>query len=176
MVNPVQYILSRIWDQKLSTKWPNVIGQTGLATLCLVVFLVLEDALLNAAILVAVASTAFTVFVVPDSIAAMPRRVIGGHIVSVIIGVSIWYVLAFVIPVYGDVDRRYILDAGAAISVGLSLLLMVLTNTEHPPAAGTALGLVIHGSSWSAVAFILVSAIVLTLIRLALRPRLTNLL
>jgi hypothetical protein len=53
---------------------------------------------------------------------------------------------------------------------------MVVTNTEHPPAAGTALGLVVHGWSGSAVAFTMVSAVALTLVRLALRPRLINLL
>ena len=53
---------------------------------------------------------------------------------------------------------------------------MVVTNTEHPEAAGTALGLVIHDWTWSAVAFIMVSALVLSLIRIALRPRLVDLL
>ena len=53
---------------------------------------------------------------------------------------------------------------------------MAVTNTEHPPAAGTALGLVIVGWSWSAVLFIMSSAVILSLIRLILRPRLINLL
>ena len=48
--------------------------------------------------------------------------------------------------------------------------------TICPPAAGTALGLVIHGWSWSAVVFILSSALALSMIRLVLRPRLINLL
>jgi hypothetical protein len=53
---------------------------------------------------------------------------------------------------------------------------MVSTDTEHPPAAGTALGLVIYGWSPSAVFFILSSVIVLSLLRVVLRPRLINLL
>ena len=53
---------------------------------------------------------------------------------------------------------------------------MVVTNTEHPPAAGTALGLVIHDWSWPAEAFIMISALVLSFIRMALRPRLVDLL
>ena len=64
----------------------------------------------------------------------------------------------------------------AALSVGTGMFAMAITNTEHPPAAGTALGLVIHGWSWSAVVFILSSALALSLMRLALRPRLINLL
>ncbi len=63
----------------------------------------------------------------------------------------------------------------AALSVGLGILLMAATNTEHPPAAGTALGLVTDGWSWPALVFILTSAIALSLIRAALRSRLINL-
>ena len=44
------------------------------------------------------------------------------------------------------------------------------------PAEGTELGLVIHDWSWSAVAFIMISALVLSFIRIALRPTLVDLL
>ena len=39
----------------------------------------------------------------------------------------------------------YLVDVMAALSVGLSILIMVSTDTAHPPAAGTVLGLVIYG-------------------------------
>ena len=42
-------------------------------------------------------------------------------------------------------EDRLILDMAAALSVGLGMLLIVVTNTEHPPAAATTLGLVIQG-------------------------------
>ena len=64
----------------------------------------------------------------------------------------------------------------AALSVGVGIFGMVATNTEHPPAAGTALGLMIHGWSASAVAFIILGAITLPAVRILLRPRLVNLL
>ncbi|MDA1227846.1 MAG: HPP family protein [Chloroflexi bacterium] len=64
----------------------------------------------------------------------------------------------------------------AALSLGLSILFMAVTNTEHPPAAGTALGLIIHGFDWNLVLFVLLSALLMSLIRMVLRPRLTNLL
>ena len=73
-------------------------------------------------------------------------------------------------------DSRYVTDITAALSVGLSILLMAITDTEHPPAAGTALGMIILGWSWSAVVFILSGAIILCMITIALRRRLVNLL
>lgn len=73
-------------------------------------------------------------------------------------------------------DSRVVTDAAAAMAVGLGTLIMVATNTEHPPAAGTALGLVISPWSWSAIVFVLSSAIVLSVVWIALRPWLVNLL
>lgn len=100
---------------------------------------------------------------------------IGGHTVAIITG-SI-FSAALTIPQLDSLalDSRIIIDVAAALSVGTGMLAMAVTNTEHPPAAGTALGLVIHGWTWSAVAFILTSALILSLIRLVLKPKLINL-
>jgi hypothetical protein len=52
---------------------------------------------------------------------------------------------------------------------------MTITNTEHPPAAATALGIVTHGCSWQTVLFILIFAIGLAIVRRLLRERLIDL-
>ena len=169
-------IHGRLWDRNALKRAPHYLFQCGLATLALLVILIVEDAVLHAAIIVAVASTAFIVFVVPDSVAATPRRVIGGHIVALLVGGALSLLLhsAFLGPLVDQ--NRIIFDFMGALSVGISILLMVVTNTEHPPAAGTALGLIIHGFAWNLVFFVLASALLLTIIRILLRPRLINLL
>ena len=73
-------------------------------------------------------------------------------------------------------DSRLILNICAAVSVGIGIIIMVVTNTEHPPAAGTSLGLIIHGFDWSSVIFIIGSTVLLSLIRIILRHRMINLL
>ncbi len=73
-----------VFDRHLVTRPRNYLFQTGLATVALIIMLLVEDAVLNAAIVVAVASSAFIVFVVPNSVASTPRKVIGGHLVAVI--------------------------------------------------------------------------------------------
>ena len=73
-------------------------------------------------------------------------------------------------------DSQLVVDVIAALSVGLSIFLMVATNTQHPPAAGTVLGLVINGWNWPAVAFVLISALILTIHRLMLGSSLISLL
>ena len=165
-----------VLDPNLSSRKANYILQSGLASLALVAILLVEDVVLRAAIVVAVASSAFTVFVVPQSVAASPRKVVGGHFVGVLAGTAVSSLL--LIPILGTAveESRILFDLMAALSVGLGTFGMVATNTEHPPAAGTALGLVVHGWDWSAVVFVMTAVTTLSIIHLALRPRLINLL
>ena len=126
--------------------------------------------------MVGIASSAFTVFVIPDSVAATPRKVIGGHFVAGIVGA----VISLSIQSTGlnslAEETRYFIDIAAALSVGIGIFVMVVTNTEHPPAAGTSLGLVFYGFDWTSMVFILLSALLLSLVRVALRPKMINLL
>ena len=62
-----------------------------------------------------------------------------------------------------------------ALAVGLSIFLMTVTNTEHPPAASTALGVVAHVWSYEVVIFILLAAISLAIVRRLLRSHLRDL-
>ncbi len=160
----------------LSTRTPTYLFQSGMATVSLIVILLVEDVVLRAAIVVAVASSAFTIFIVPNSIASSPRRVIGGHGVAVVAGAIFSSVLFIPIVASAAETSRLPVDLMAALSVGVGMLAMAVTNTEHPPAAGTALGLVIVDWSWSAVLFIMSSAVILSLIHMILRRRLINLL
>lgn len=163
-------------DRRLAERGPSYAFQTALATLSLMAIVVVEDVLLHVAIVVAMASTIFIIFVVPDSVAATPRKVIGGHVAGVLAGSIVVAILA--IPDIAAVvnSSPHIRHAVGALTLGLSMLLMVATDTEHPPAAGSALGLVLHGWSWPSVGVIIIGAVVLSAIRIALRPRLVNLL
>ena len=165
----------RLFDQKFRWRAPQYIFQCLLATLSLVVILLVQDAVLRAAIIVAVASTAFIVFAIPHTPAASTRKVMGGHMVAVVLGSVATAALRAVGIDTFDADRHAFYIA-ASVAVGLSIFVMVVTNTEHAPAAGTALGLVIPGWSWSAVVFIVVAVTVLSAARIVLGPRLVNLL
>ncbi len=60
--------------------------------------------------------------------------------------------------------------------MALSIFLMAATDTEHAPAAGTALGVVVHGFGWGLIVFVVSSAIMLSFVHTMLRPRLRDLL
>ena len=79
----------RLLDSKFKAQMPKAFFQCGLATLSLVAILLIEDAVFRAAIVVAIASSAFIIFVVLHSLAASSRRVLGGHMVAVIVGLPL---------------------------------------------------------------------------------------
>lgn len=76
----------RLLGRNFRARLPQYLFQCGLATGALIIILLVEDAVFRAAIVVAIASTGFIVFVVPDSVASTPRKVIGGHLVAVVVG------------------------------------------------------------------------------------------
>ncbi len=86
-------------------------------------------------------ATAILIYGVPNSPYAQPRNLIGGHVISALVGVCC--VLLF---------KQY-LALAAAVAISLSLVLMHLTRTIHPPGGATALIAVIGGNNIHAMGF-----------------------
>ncbi|NIK69402.1 HPP family protein [Paenibacillus sp. BK720] len=76
------------------------------------------------------------VFALPDSPLAKPRNVIGGHVISTFTG------LAF-LHAFGQ--HAWTLAA----AVALSIVLMQVTKTIHPPAGADPLVVILAGAGWS---------------------------
>ena len=152
------------------------ITQATLASFALLVILVIEQGVSDGIIVVTIASSTATVFVIPHSIASSPKRVIGGHVVSVLVGLALWGGLHLVTGGHVSTASNLQIDIFGAAAVGLAVLVMATTNTEHPPAAGTAFGIIVVGLSFTFIAFILSAAVILSIVRYLLRNRLQNLL
>ncbi len=165
----------RLIDRKFRRHWKRYLFQCGLSTVALLLILLVVDVVLQAAIVVAIASSAFIVFVMPRNIMAYPQRVVGGHVVGILVGAA--FSTLYLVPGFGEMAEgsQVIRDLMAVLSMGLSIFIMVLTNTEHAPAAGTALGLVVGGWEPSAALFVLIGAVTLSLSHYFLRRRLIDL-
>ena len=140
--------------KELQLYWKHYVFRSlaaSLSVLIILLFLTIQDAVIVASI----GATTFIVFAMPKSITAKPRNVIGGQIAGIIVGA-----LCALIP------HQLLLPTIAvySLSVGLSMFVMVVTNTEHPPASGTALGVAINGFSLYVAATMIISVIVLSLI------------
>jgi CBS-domain-containing membrane protein len=118
-----------------------------------------EDLLANAATATAIASSAFIIFMAPHAAMSGPRRVLGGHAVGLTVGMAAYLLTQNVFTTVIATDLT------AAAAVGLSMLVMAGTDTEHPPAAGTVLSLVLADEVVDPALAIIVAAVALTLAR-----------
>ncbi|MCC5835675.1 MAG: HPP family protein [Opitutales bacterium] len=154
--------------------------QVGLATVTLFIALWFEHFLIGAeavgALLIgAIASSAFILFVSPHRPAAMSRRVLGGHGWALVVGSLVSLLTHSHLPVGWQVSSPWLFSLYAAVTVGLCVLAMTITNTEHAPGAGTALAFAGHGFDWALITFIASSVVILVVIHRLLRRHLKDL-
>jgi len=155
----------RAFDARFGPHWPSYVLQSLLASVSVFVVLVTLHRH-NLAVAASLAATAFTVFAMPGSITASMRNVIGGHLVGLTFGAFFSF-----FPQETPLAK----DAVYALAVGAAMFTMTLTNTEHPPAAGTALGVVIAGCTTRIVLGVIVGITLLALIHRLLKPILRDL-
>jgi CBS-domain-containing membrane protein len=134
----------------------------GLSTFIIMFFLSVE----NAIVIAALGASTFIVFARPFDLTARSRNLVGGHLIGFLVGS-----LCGLVPCETLVGELLMFS----LAVGFSVFLMVLTYTQHPPAAATALGMAMRGPSEGALAAILTITLLLALFHFLLRPHLRNL-
>jgi CBS-domain-containing membrane protein len=153
--------------------WWHYVLQSALAAVTLLAALWVFS-LERAAIVASLGATSFIVFAMPRSLTAKARNVIGGHTVGATCGLLCKLVLGWLSA--GGSAYALMAYAGA---VGLSIFGMVVTDTEHPPASGTALGIaVLRGGvaeAWAPALAVLLGAVLLATTRRVLSPILRDL-
>lgn len=146
---------------KFKKLWKYYLLQSLLATAVLFI-LVLILGRYKLVTISAMAATTFIVFAMPRGVSAKTRNIIGGHLVGLASG-SIFYFTAL----------PYFLEY--PLAVGLAIFVMVALDVEHPPAAGTALAVVINEVSVDAFITIMLIAVILSQFRYYLRGYLKDL-
>lgn len=151
--------------EELRLFWKNYVFQSFFATLAMFIVLLFLN-LQHVVIIASIGATTFIVFAMPNYITAKPRNVIGGHLVGLLSGS-----LCALIPHQSFIYSILVYS----LAVGLSIFLMVVIDTEHPPASGTALSIAITGFSLSTAIFVITSTVVLSLIHHFFKPYLKDL-
>jgi CBS-domain-containing membrane protein len=164
-----------IIDKSFLEKPKRYIIQGLIATVVVAIILYFVEVLTHAIIIAALGASTFIVFAMPHSITARTRRLIGGHVIGLICGTICYY--AFLNGTLGELaaNWEFIYYLSCALAIGLSIFLMTITNTEHPPAAATAVSIVVYGWSYQITVFVLLSAIGLAIARRLLKSRLIDL-
>ncbi|MDA3792166.1 MAG: HPP family protein [Elusimicrobia bacterium] len=162
-------------DKKFKKMPGRYLAQCLLVVILLIVILSFLDVINETALIASLGATAFTIFSMPSSYMSAPRTVIGGYAVGMLSGVIFWYLSGREI-ISVTLPADYIPAVFAAIAVGVSILVMVVTNTEHAPAAGIALGLVLNSWNGGTLLFTLAAAIVMSVTKEVLSDYLVDLL
>jgi CBS-domain-containing membrane protein len=161
-------------DQQFRNYPRQYLVQAGLATGTLATVLLIEDVLSNAALITAIAASAFLVFIGPNERLASSRRIVGGHFVGCCVGLAGALVLSLVED--QGTHAGLLEHVVAAISVGAGIIAMGASNTEHPPAAGTVLGLALGEKALESALLVMLAVLVIVGVRMLLRRWLMDLL
>lgn len=147
--------------EKFKKLWKYYLWQSSLAAvaLCIIVLVLGKGKMV---VISAMGATSFIVFAMPTAVSAQTRNVIGGHLVGLALG-TIFYFVA--LPYF----------LGYPLVVGIAIFIMVALDVEHPPAAGTALAVVMNEVSPDVFVTIMASAVILSQCRYYLRHRLKDL-
>ena len=136
-----------IVDPEFSRSRRHYLAQAGLATVAMLAVLLLTDSLSDAALAAGLASSVIILFMHPSSRAATPRALVGGHLLALGVG-SGFSLLLFSANGVPFLEGMAVIESVGllralplAASVGILILMMAMTDTEHPPAAGTVLGI-----------------------------------
>jgi len=165
----------RLFDEKFKKNTWAYVFQSLLATIALIAIMLLLDVFTQTTIVASMGASSFIIFTMPHSDNAKPRRVVGGYFIGVIVGCACWYIAQQ--PPVIDIllaDRNAAI-VGSALAVGLAIFIMVVTDTEHPPAASVAMGFVFNPWKQQTVLVVLMGIILLSIINRSLKDKLRDL-
>jgi len=166
----------KVFDEKFRNNKIRYVLQCLLAAVSVFIILLFLNAISDAVIVAALGASAFIAFAMPEAQVSRPRFLIGGYLVGIAVG---WpcYRLSLIptltsLPVVNECSDVIF----GALAVGLSIFIMVVTDTEHPPAAGLALGLTVGECTHRTILAALIGIVSLSIVKRVLRPVLRNLL
>jgi CBS-domain-containing membrane protein len=162
-------------DKKLKKNLARYIVQCGLATGTILLILIFLDILTDTAIIATLGATAFIVFTMPRAYASGPRPLFGSYLIGICVSRVFSFVSTaiFKIPIIITQITAYIIFG--SLAVGVAIFLMTITNTEHAPAAGMALGLVINKWDFLTILFIVAAVLFMAGLRTFLSPLMIDL-
>ena len=152
-------------NPNLRGHWGRYIAQSMLAVFAMLAVLFFVDSVSDAALISGLGSTVVTAFLHPNAPSGRLRSIIGGHSCGLFVG----SVLALVFINYGlfSFDFQYLDILVMSAAVGGTILLMGFTDTEHPPAAGIAIGMASRPWDLNVFVYIMIAVLILAGIRFA---------
>ncbi|NNE07088.1 MAG: HPP family protein [Gemmatimonadetes bacterium] len=146
----------RVLDPKFRHHAGKYVFQCVAAMVAIFLTLTLLDAVKQTVLVAALGASSFIVFTMPRRERSKARYLIGGYAVSIAVGILFSFLNTAstgLSPALFGVSQSI---AFAAMATGIAMFLMVVTDTEHPPAAGLALGFVLNEWDLLTIAVVIV--------------------
>jgi CBS-domain-containing membrane protein len=174
----MKFEMKALIDRNFRPHKLKYVFQCLLAAVAIALILAILNTISNAGVTAALGASTFIVFALPHTQASRARYLIGGYIVGCAVGMLfLWLRLTTTLPQQLWIIPSFPFVIFAASAVGLATFLMVLTNSEHPPAAGLCLGFVmLEEIQWLTPLAVLVGITALCAVKAMLKPILRNLL
>ncbi|MEF8874424.1 MAG: HPP family protein [Candidatus Thermoplasmatota archaeon] len=155
----------KIFDRKLKKESiKNYTSQSFLAALMLYLGLRLPVLGEEIVLVAAIGSTAFVLFAMPKKDITGPRRVLGSHFASGLIG----FAFSRTHPTFLS------MELAVSLALGVAILMMVSLWLEHPPAGGTVIFFVVNPNLVAFVSLLLLVSFMVTVYQV-IRPYLYDL-
>jgi len=164
------------FDRRFSKNKLRYLLQCLLATVSAMVVLMVLNTMANKVVIASLGASCFIVFCVPHHRASSSRFLIGGYTVGIAAGTLCYWLAGVPWPDSVSFLQSHSDVIFGGLAIGLAMFLMVVTNTEHPPAASLALGLVLGEWHLLTVAVAMVEIVILCILKKLLKPLLINLL
>lgn len=162
-------------DQEFIRHKGRYLFQASLAALSMFVVLMILDARSNSAVIAALGASSFIIFVVPEAKVSRPRFMIGGYVVGIASGYVCHGLSHLSFPPALAFAGNFSMEIFGALAVGLAIFLMTVTDTEHPPAASLALGLVLNDFNHGTLIVVMSGVVSLCVLRWMFKPIMKNL-
>jgi CBS-domain-containing membrane protein len=143
--------------------------QCTLVGVFVLILLLVLDAVTQTVLIAALGASTFIAFVVPRSLHSDPRHMIGGYLVGIAVGCLIGTLYLSIDFADASVEHGVMILFGA-FATALAMFVMVVTKTEHPPAAALALGLALN--EWNFLTILVILVILAGIISLSVFKRL----
>ena len=167
--------IKNLIDKKFAENKSRYVIQCLGATFAIMAILSFLNVFTQTALIASLGASTFIVFAMPSAYSAQPRGILGGYSVGLVIG-SLFGLIArspYIATLPFSLTLEYTLFS--SLAVGLTIFVMVITNTEHPPAAGLALGLVLNTWNMFTLTSVVVAVLLLAGLKVLLAPYLIDL-
>ncbi|WP_431768833.1 HPP family protein [Senegalia massiliensis] len=162
-------------DSKFKDNIKRYILQCVLATISIMFILLFLNYFVYTTIIASLGATTFIVFTMPKTHSAKGKNILGGYTLGIIFGIIFHLLSIFLIEIIETINLNTLYMITGALSVGATMFVMTITNTEHPPAVGMALSLILTPWDFKTLFFVYLCIILMIIVKKSLENYLIDL-